>query len=278
MAAGAGGRTFPSMADSMSGMGSQASESMRSCIKPGCRWPAVATLSYRYATAEVWLSDLGERHPATHDLCPHHADDLRVPRGWTLVDERRPVAAYHEPSAAEIVDRVTTLRNSVDMMLTDRTPASRRSRYASLLETLPTYDAPESVPGPAVAGDEAAGHRPAPTEDPTEDQALSVLNPPTLVHVGVSHEMAPIARELTPAGGVASRSVLAQRYLDRVNGETIATMQHEPVGPEDVARTPGEGGDLGARADGDQSTRQPQVREAIVLSLPLRDVGDTDAE
>ena len=43
---------------------------MRSCIKTGCRWPAAATLSYRYASAEVWLSDLGDDHPATHDLCP----------------------------------------------------------------------------------------------------------------------------------------------------------------------------------------------------------------
>ncbi len=256
---------------------------MRSCIKTGCRWPAAATLSYRYTTSEVWLSDLGEDHPATHDLCPHHADDLRVPRGWALVDERRPLAAYHEPSAAEIVDRVTTLRNSVDVMLTDRTPASRRSRYAALLETLPTYDAPESVPGPAVVEDAVTGR----SQDGVGDTSLTVVTPPALMHVGVSHEMAPIARELTPAGGGASRSVLAQRYLDRVNGETIATMQHDLDDPT------GDHVDLGSdgstqSADGLElqepddrigvSDRQPSVREAIVLSLPLRGVDDTDAE
>lgn len=158
---------------------------MRSCIKTGCRWPAVATLSYRYATAEVWLADLSDPHPATHDLCPHHADDLRVPRGWTLVDDRRPAQAVHEPSAAELVERNTRLRSNVDAILErpDRVqPQATRSRYADLLDNLPTYD-------PATDADvDVAGDAEEPPPVPT----------PTLVSVGIAHELAPIGRDAGP--------------------------------------------------------------------------------
>lgn len=151
---------------------------MRSCVRTGCRWPAAATLGYRYVTAEVWLSDLAEPHPATHDLCPHHADDLRVPKGWTLVDDRQPAAAYHEPSAAEIAERVTSFRGQVDRILQqpeDETP--RRSRYAELLENLPTFDPPDEAGEPVANADRR--------------QAVTV-------DVGVSHEIAPIVREQVP--------------------------------------------------------------------------------
>jgi hypothetical protein len=62
----------------------------RSCARPGCGRPAVATLSYAYADGTVWLEDLvAESHPMVHDLCALHADNVRVPRGWELQDERR---------------------------------------------------------------------------------------------------------------------------------------------------------------------------------------------
>lgn len=208
-------RTFGAMAD------------MRSCTKMGCRWPAAATLSYRYATAEVWLSDLAEDHPSTHDLCPHHADALRVPRGWSLVDDRRPVEAVHEPSAAEIVHRVTTLRRSVDAMLEQPQPASRRSRYESLLDSLPTYDPPQDE-----------------TSEPSlvEDE-VDVRQPAVLVPVGVSHEMAPIARE-------------------------YARAQPSSAPP----RSDAEGG-LPEVPGGDE-VHETGLRGAVVLSLPLRTPGD----
>ena len=62
----------------------------RSCARPGCGRPAVATLSYAYADGVVWLEDLAtEDHPMVHDLCEPHADGVRVPVGWELRDERR---------------------------------------------------------------------------------------------------------------------------------------------------------------------------------------------
>jgi hypothetical protein len=68
----------------------------RSCARPGCGRPAVATLSYRYAESVVWLEDLApEDHPMVHDLCGQHADGVRVPNGWELRDERRGLVGAH---------------------------------------------------------------------------------------------------------------------------------------------------------------------------------------
>lgn len=175
---------------------------MRSCIKPGCRWPAAATLSYRYGTGEVWLSDLGELHPATHDLCPHHADNLRVPKGWTLVDERRPAPVVHEPSAAQIVERVATLRETVDRRLEQGPPKTqRRSRYEDLLEDLPTYnpdgserlsDVKASEPTPIGSHDGIAdAPEPVSVGVPSSTVRAVETPPPT-----ISHEMAPVPRNL----------------------------------------------------------------------------------
>lgn len=46
-------------------------------------------MSYAYAESLVHLEDLAvEDHPMTHDLCPLHAEAVRVPRGWELTDSR----------------------------------------------------------------------------------------------------------------------------------------------------------------------------------------------
>jgi hypothetical protein len=75
---------------------------MRSCSRTGCRWPAAASLSFRYASRQVWLLDLRDPDPALYDLCPHHADALVVPRGWNRVDQRTETPAVREPSAQEL--------------------------------------------------------------------------------------------------------------------------------------------------------------------------------
>lgn len=61
----------------------------RTCARPGCDRAAVATLSYNYADRVVWVDDLAaEAHPMIHDLCEHHAEGLRIPRGWERRDGR----------------------------------------------------------------------------------------------------------------------------------------------------------------------------------------------
>ncbi|WP_370327788.1 DUF3499 family protein [Euzebya sp.] len=230
---------------------------MRSCIKTGCRWPAAATLSYRYATAEVWLSDLADDHPSTHDLCPHHADSMTVPRGWALVDDRRPVEAVHEPSAAEIVERVATLRGSVDRMLEAEAerPQERASRYSRLLADLPTYDPPAEDQGADDAGDHVVGS-----------------GRHALVGVGLSHEIAPVSADMAVVRSVLGR----QRSATRPAGEDASADHADDVEVVEVDLSDGEPSDR-VESDREPSDRVeeppapsvPQVRGAVVLPLPF---------
>ena len=59
------------------------------CIRPTCSAPSEATLRYEYSARTAWLGPPeAERDPAVWPLCGQHADSLRVPEGWTLLDER----------------------------------------------------------------------------------------------------------------------------------------------------------------------------------------------
>lgn len=58
------------------------------CARPDCSRPAAASLSYRYADRAVWVGELLPHDDSQHHLCGAHADRLRVPRGWDLVDLR----------------------------------------------------------------------------------------------------------------------------------------------------------------------------------------------
>lgn len=101
--------------------------SLRTCGKTGCRWPAAASLSYRYASRQVWILDLAaEPDPSLYDLCPHHADALTVPLGWDRVDERTHPAAVREPSGSELVGQPSPARSG-----------AHGNRYAALVRELP---------------------------------------------------------------------------------------------------------------------------------------------
>lgn len=61
----------------------------RQCSRSGCSDVAAVTLSYHYATSQVWIDHLTpERDPHRYDLCDRHADRLSVMRGWHLDDRR----------------------------------------------------------------------------------------------------------------------------------------------------------------------------------------------
>lgn len=217
---------------------------MRSCVKTGCRWPAAATLSYRYASAEVWLSDLQDDHPATHDLCPHHADSLSVPRGWSLVDRRQPQEVPHEPSAAEIVERAARLRRGIDAMLApEPTPEPPRpSRYDELLRSLPVNDRPsgEDVPDGAAP---SAGR----------------VAPPAAV---ATRELTPLIRQRAAelAGTVVGRIEID---LDD-RGPEGSVEEERPVAEAPVDPEP--------EPDLPMAAPEPEapVRRAQVVQLPLR--------
>lgn len=125
---------------------------MRSCHRTGCRWPAVASLSFRYATRQAWVLDLAEApDPSLYDLCPHHADSLSVPRGWERVDQRTAGSVVAEPAGADLLSE----------------PVGRDgyggNRYAALSAALPRLAAEVAAegdhartPDPSVTADEAS--------------------------------------------------------------------------------------------------------------------------
>ena len=66
----------------------------RQCSRPTCSAEAVVTLSYEYRASQVWLDELTvEREPHDYDLCRRHAEELKVPLGWHLLDRRHTTAA-----------------------------------------------------------------------------------------------------------------------------------------------------------------------------------------
>ncbi|MPZ72456.1 MAG: DUF3499 family protein [Nitriliruptorales bacterium] len=126
---------------------------LRSCSKTACRWPAAASLSYRYATRQVWLLDLASPDPSLYDLCPHHADHLVVPQGWERVDDRTTQEVVVEPSAVDRAKQAARRRTasaadpSGDQPRPLVSAAAGKNRYAALAEQLPRLAAEAGVPG-----------------------------------------------------------------------------------------------------------------------------------
>ena len=128
---------------------------LRSCSKTACRWPAAASLSYRYATRQVWLLDLAPTtDPSLYDLCPHHADALVVPKGWERVDDRTAHEVMVEPSASDRAAaasrRYATAADlePVGVVSPPRPLVSAgRNRYADLVAQLPQLAAEVGAPG-----------------------------------------------------------------------------------------------------------------------------------
>lgn len=139
---------------------------LRTCGRTGCRWPAAASLSFRYATGQVWLLDLTpEPDPALYDLCPDHADSLTVPRGWERVDQRTTRAVIAEPAGRDL--------DPLDGGAPPGAGGYGGNRYASLLAALPRLAREHGAAGAGadVGGDRQAGGPPGtawPTGAPVE--------------------------------------------------------------------------------------------------------------
>ena len=135
---------------------------MRACSRTGCRWPAAASLSFRYASGQVWLLDLSDPDPALYDLCPHHVDTLVVPRGWHRVDQRTAAPVVREPSGEELVTRgrEPVAHYPAREPVRRPAPATRTNRYERLHRELPRLakefgDEPGGEPGVIVPIDAA---------------------------------------------------------------------------------------------------------------------------
>jgi hypothetical protein len=153
-------------------------DELRSCSRAGCRWPAAASLSYRYATRQVWLLDLSpERDPNLWELCPHHAETLTVPRGWDRVDERSIHPVIHEPAGRDLPGAafVHAVGDAPEA------PEPPRNRYEALFRELPRLAAElageaSGPPAPPMPSRELAPGLP-PDVAPSEPVPASELEP-----------------------------------------------------------------------------------------------------
>lgn len=162
------------------------SDVLRSCSKTACRWPAAASLSYRYATRQVWLLDLAAtRDPSLYDLCPHHADALVVPQGWDRVDDRTVKEIMVEPSADDRAEEAARRRSiAAAPRAVEPVAASPRqlvgareggNRYAGLVAQLPRLAAEVGVPGATY---EPASIGAGPSDAVTDLTVTSVAHTP----------------------------------------------------------------------------------------------------
>ncbi len=60
--------------------------SLRRCCRPGCKNPAVATLTYVYSDSTAVVGPLATvDEPHSWDLCETHGSRITAPMGWELV-------------------------------------------------------------------------------------------------------------------------------------------------------------------------------------------------
>lgn len=278
------------------------SSQMRTCVKTGCLWPAVATLSYRYSSSEAWLTDLTEEaDPSTHDLCPHHADQMRVPMGWTLIDDRNPVEPRREPSANEIVERANAARlRAQRAQRAQMARPARVNRYAELLAeldqlaqstALATLEADEDWReygwsdredtaeqfGPVLSAVERASQLASFDVEPDadEDGPEATVEPVTLVELDENGApMGTITAEETATEEVEEnqRELIENRLhelLDRIGAKPRAV--HPSAGPVDTT-------DLSADSPSEADASDDGEQLATVLRLPLPNIDDDGPE
>lgn len=59
---------------------------LRRCCRPGCKNPAVATLTYVYSDSTAVVGPLAiVDEPHSWDLCESHGSRITAPKGWELV-------------------------------------------------------------------------------------------------------------------------------------------------------------------------------------------------
>lgn len=77
------------------------SSGQRRCTRNGCPEPAIATLTYVYATSTAVVGPLAVvAEPHTYDLCGTHARTLTAPRGWQLVRQEGELTPPEDDLAA----------------------------------------------------------------------------------------------------------------------------------------------------------------------------------
>lgn len=120
--------------------------SVRSCRRPGCENPAVATLTSVYADSTIVIGPLAtERQPEAYDLCMRHVESFTAPRGWQVIR----LADSFEP-APPSEDDLLALADAVrDASRASRPPAlaSQGGSVVPASLTQPSAPGPDHVSG-----------------------------------------------------------------------------------------------------------------------------------
>lgn len=109
---------------------------IRSCRRTACQRPAAASLSYCYASAQVWLEDVHrEPEPQRWDICREHAELLTIPLRWELMDVRSSTvptgdaaASPSGPSCPPRPNRYSDLEPGLPELAASRLPAADGDR------------------------------------------------------------------------------------------------------------------------------------------------------
>jgi hypothetical protein len=87
---------------------------VRRCSRTACTLPAVATLTYAYASSTAVVGPLATyAEPHCYDLCEAHASRLTAPRGWEVVrHEGEPADVAAARSADDLVALADAVREA----------------------------------------------------------------------------------------------------------------------------------------------------------------------
>lgn len=259
---------------------------LRSCSKTACRWPAAASLSYRYATRQVWLLDLAPTtDPSLYDLCPHHADAMVVPKGWERVDDRTVQEVMVEPSAFERGEEAARRRRTATAAdVAPPVQANRplvgatagRNRYAELVEQLPRLAAEAGVPGAAAPA--TIRSAPAPAEKQPAEPLADVAHPvqpladvPARPRPQPPDAQTPSEPPLPPTGSTPA----AQPRMAPAAPQSPPPPVQRPVMQHARSAPPMPSRELAPSPPGDASFTEPSMEAPLPGQLAMP-VGDAD--
>ncbi|WP_063709949.1 DUF3499 domain-containing protein [Nocardia transvalensis] len=80
---------------------------MRRCCRPGCKNPAVATLTYVYSDSTAVVGPLATvAEPHSWDLCDTHGSRITAPKGWEMVRHEGGFSAPDEDDLTALAEAV----------------------------------------------------------------------------------------------------------------------------------------------------------------------------
>ncbi|ARD42220.1 DUF3499 domain-containing protein [Actinomyces gaoshouyii] len=113
---------------------------VRSCRRPGCENPAVATLTSVYADSTIVIGPLStERRPEAYDLCTKHVESFTAPRGWQIIRLATEFAPA-PPSEDDLLALADAVREASRAPRPPARPAERVGRPGGIMPAPLTHD------------------------------------------------------------------------------------------------------------------------------------------